>query len=54
MVMFGHSGSNDVDFRYDTVHEGDLLNAVDKIEAHLQFVDQNTKKIPFRRRANTV
>ena len=44
MVMFGHSGSNDVDFKYDTVDEGDLLNAVDKIEAHLQFVDRRLTK----------
>ena len=36
MVMFGHSGSDDMDFRYDTVDEGDLLNAIDKVEMFLQ------------------
>jgi integrase len=36
MVIFGHSGNDDMDFRYDTVDEGDLINAIDKIEAYLQ------------------
>ena len=39
MVIFGHSGNDDMDFRYDTVDEGDLLDAIDKVEMFLQDSD---------------
>ena len=48
MVIFGHSGSDDIDLRYDTVDEGDLLNAIDKGELFLEnnhyFSQYGTKK----------
>jgi hypothetical protein len=40
MTMFGHSNPDDMDLRYDTVDEGDLLDAVDKIEAYLKNVEK--------------
>jgi hypothetical protein len=36
MVIFGHSNGNDMDLRYDTVDEGDLMDAIDKIETDLE------------------
>ena len=36
MVMFGHSGNNDMDFRYDSVDEGDLIDAIDRVEMFLK------------------
>ena len=39
MVIMGHSAGNDMNFRYDSVDEGDLLNAVDQIEVFLESVD---------------
>ena len=36
MVIFGHSNSNDMDLRYDTVDEDDLINAIDRVEMYLQ------------------
>ena len=36
MVIFGHSGYDDMDFRYDTVDEGDLIDAIDRVELFLQ------------------
>ena len=44
MVIFGHSNSNDMDLRYDTVDEGDLIDAIDKIETFLQNSHYRTKK----------
>jgi len=39
MVIMGHSAGNDMNFRYDSVDEADLLNAVDQIELFLESVD---------------
>ena len=41
MFIFDHSNGNDMDFRYDTINDLDLLTAVDQLEAFLQNVDQN-------------
>ena len=41
MVIMGHSAGNDMNFRYDSVDEADLLNAVDQIEAFLESVDHS-------------
>ena len=46
MVIMGHSAGNDMNFRYDSVDEADLLNAVDQIEAFLESVDQGQKNGP--------
>ena len=43
MVIFGHSGNNDMDFRYDSVDEGDLIDAIDRVELFLQ--DSHYQKI---------
>ena len=40
MVIFGHSGNKDMDCKYDTVDEGDLLNADDIFFSYLETVDQ--------------
>jgi integrase len=49
MFIFGHSNGNDMNFRYDTIDDQDLLTAVDQLEAFLQNVDQsvdhNEKKL---------
>ena len=44
MVIFGHSNSNDMDLRYDTVDEGDRIDAIDKIDTFLQNSHYRTKK----------
>ena len=44
MVIFGHSGYYDMDFRYDTVDEGDLIDAIDKAELFLGNSHYSTKK----------
>jgi len=36
MVIFGHSNPNDMDLRYDTVDEEDMIDAIDKVELFLQ------------------
>jgi hypothetical protein len=41
MFIFGHSNGNDMDFRYDTIDDSDLLTCVDQLEDFLQNVDQN-------------
>jgi integrase len=41
MVMFGHSDGNDMEFRYDTIDDADLLYCVDQIESFLGIVDKN-------------
>ena len=41
MAIMGHSSGNDMNFRYDTIDESDLLDAVDKIEDYLQNVDHS-------------
>jgi integrase len=40
MAITGHV-ANDMNFRYDTVDESDLLKAVDQIEAYFANLDQN-------------
>ena len=40
----GHS-SNDMNFRYDTVDEADLLAAIDQIEAYLANVTQTVTQM---------
>ena len=35
-VIFGHSNPNDMDLRYDTVDEEDMIDAIDKIETFLK------------------
>jgi hypothetical protein len=40
MTIMGHAG-NDMNFRYDTVDESDLLKAIDQIEGYLVNLDQN-------------
>ena len=40
MVIFGHSNSNDMDFRYDTVDAADLLSAIDKYEEYVAGVSK--------------
>ena len=39
MVIMGHSAGDDMNFRYDSVDEGNLSNAVDPIEVFLENVD---------------
>ena len=52
MIIMGHSAGNDMNFRYDTVDEIDLLIAVDQIEDYLKNVDhpvdQVAKKLPTK------
>jgi integrase len=36
MFIFCHSTSKDMDLRYDTVDEDDLINAIDRVEMYLQ------------------
>jgi len=43
-VIFGHSVSGDMDFRYDHVDEADLLDAIDRTEAFLESVSQNVSQ----------
>ena len=43
-VIFVHSVSGDMDFRFDHVDEAELLDAIDRTEAFLENVSQ-TKKI---------
>ena len=40
MAITGHT-SSDMNFRYDTVDESDLLKAIDQMEAYFESVDQN-------------
>jgi hypothetical protein len=35
MAIMGHSDSTDMNLRYDTVDEMDLLDAADKLEANV-------------------
>jgi integrase len=44
-VIFGHSLSDDMDFRYDHVDESDLLDAIDRTENFLESVSENEKKL---------
>ena len=50
MIIMGHSAGNDMNSRYDTIDESDLLNAVDQIDEYLKNVDhpvdQAVKKLP--------
>ena len=43
-VIFGHSVSGDMDFRYDHVDEVDLLDAIDRTEVFLESVSQNVSQ----------
>jgi hypothetical protein len=38
-VIFGHSISTDMDFRYDHVDEDDLIDAIDRVELYLQEIE---------------
>ena len=44
MVMMGHTDGNDMDLRYDTVDEGDLRDAVDRLGLFFQNSDQTVTK----------
>jgi integrase len=44
-VIFGHSVSGDMDFRYDHVDEVDLLDAIDRTEVFLESVSQNVSQV---------
>jgi len=44
MTITGHT-ANDMNFRYDTVDENDLLKAVDQIEAYLESVDKKVDQV---------
>ena len=44
MVIFGHSNPSDMDLRYDTPDQGDMIDAIDKIETFLKNSHDNTKK----------
>ena len=41
MAIMGHSAGDDMNFRYDTIDESDLLNSINKIEAYLENVDHS-------------
>jgi integrase len=43
-IIFGHSISGDMDFRYDHVGESDLLDAIDRTEAFLESVSENVSE----------
>ena len=47
-VIFGHSVSGDMDFRYDHVDEADLLDAIDRTEVYLENVSQNVSQAAKR------
>ena len=42
-VIFWHSVSIDMDFRYDDVDEAELVDAIDRTEAFLENVSQTKK-----------
>lgn len=44
MVIISHSIPNDMDLRYDTLDQGDMIDAIDKIESFLKNSHYNTKK----------
>jgi hypothetical protein len=52
MVIMGHSAGNDFNFRYDSVDEVALLNAVDQIEAFWESVDHWQKNGPRKESQN--
>ena len=41
MIITGHSAGDDMNFRYDTIDQSDLLSAIDKIEDYLENVDHS-------------
>jgi integrase len=41
MSIMGHSAGDDMNFRYDTIDESDLLSAIDQIESYLENVDHS-------------
>jgi hypothetical protein len=43
-VIFGHSISGDLEFRYDYVNEPDLLDATDRTEICLERVSETGNK----------
>jgi integrase len=51
-VIFGHSVSGDMDFRYDHVDESDLLNAIDRTESFLESVSENVSETDKKSRKN--
>lgn len=44
MVIMGHSG-NDMNFRYDSVDETDLIKAIDQLEVFLESVDHSVDQV---------
>jgi len=42
MAIMGHSSGGDMNRRYDTIEDSDLIEAIDKIETFLQSTDQST------------
>ena len=44
-IIFGHSVSGDMDFRYHHVDETDFLDAIDRTETYLESVSENEKKL---------
>jgi integrase len=45
IAIMGHSDSTDMNLRYDTVDESDLLEAVDRIEAYVQEKSGDVTKV---------
>ena len=43
MFIFGNLKGNDMEYRYYTSNDSDLLTAVDKLEVFLQSVDHRQK-----------
>jgi integrase len=39
MVIFGHTDGNDMDSHYDTMDEGDLIDAIDRVELYLRKIE---------------
>ena len=39
MVILGHSDGNDMDSHYDTMDEGDLIDAIDRVELYLREIE---------------
>ena len=44
-LYFGHSNSNDMDLRYDTVDEGNLIEAIDTVGLFCKIVTIAQKKL---------
>jgi hypothetical protein len=44
MAIMGHSAGDDMNFRYDTIDESDLLSAIDHIEVYLENVSTSVSR----------